>query len=32
MMTLEEVFMPHILMPNGQRMVEAAQKLFIQSD
>lgn len=28
LMTFEEVFMPHMLLPNGQRMVEAAQKLL----
>lgn len=30
LMTLEEVFMPHMLLPNGQRMVEAAQKLLVK--
>lgn len=28
LMTLEEVFMPHMLLPNGQRLVEHAQKLL----
>lgn len=28
LMTFEEVFMPHMLLPNGQRMVDAAQKLL----
>lgn len=28
MMTLEEVFMPHMLLPDGRRMVEAAQNLL----
>lgn len=30
LMTFEEVFMPHMLLPNGKRMVEAAQKLLNQ--
>ncbi len=32
MMTLEEVFMPHMLLPDGRRMVEAAQKLLPKLD
>lgn len=28
MMTLEEVFMPHMLLPDGRRLVEHAQKLL----
>lgn len=28
LMTLEEVFMPHMLLPNGKRLVEHAQKLL----
>ncbi|WP_417777121.1 hypothetical protein [Stutzerimonas xanthomarina] len=28
LMSFEEVFMPHMLLPNGQRMVDAAQKLL----
>ncbi|MDZ4192905.1 MAG: hypothetical protein U1D65_12930 [Pseudomonas sp.] len=28
MMTLEEVFMPHMLLPDGKRLVEHAQKLL----
>lgn len=32
LMTFEEVFMPHMLLPNGQRMVEAAQRLLEKSN
>lgn len=32
MMTLEEVFMPHMLLPDGRRMVEAAHKLLPKID
>lgn len=32
MMTLEEVFMPHMLLPDGRRMVEAATKLLPKLD
>lgn len=28
LMTFEEVFMPHMLLPDGRRMVEHAQKLL----
>lgn len=31
LMSFEEVFMPHMLLPSGQRMVEAAQKLLGQT-
>jgi len=30
LMSVEEVFMPHMLLPNGQRMADAAQKLLEQ--
>jgi len=32
LMSFEEVFMPHMLLPSGQRMVEAAQKLLGQNE
>lgn len=32
MMTLEEVFMPHMLLPDGRRMVEHAVKLLPKHD
>jgi hypothetical protein len=32
LMTFEEVFMPHMLLPDGRRMVEHAQKLLPKPD
>jgi len=32
LMSCEEVFMPHMLLPDGHRMVEAAVKLLPKRD
>ena len=32
LMTFEEVFLPHVMLPDGRRMVEAAQKLLPPRD
>lgn len=32
LMSFEEVFMPHMLLPNGQRLIEPARKLLGKED